>query len=139
MAGTTEGDGTMKRWKRLTIFRIALALTAVAAIMPVTAQAKPTPSDNPVLNTSQPAVLGSDDRPLSKAAPQAQVSVVQSPDDRAVSRATSLDTTPIVVDDGASSIDVGMSAAMGLFLVLFAVAGTALLIRHNRKEKLSPA
>jgi hypothetical protein len=138
MAGTTEGDGTMKRWKRLTIFRIALALTAVAAIMPVTAQAKPTPSDNPVLNTSQPVVLGSDDRPLSKATPQSQVIVVQSPDDRNVSRATSLDTTPIAVDDG-SGIDVGIGAGMGLFLVLFAVTGTALLIRHNRKEKLSPA
>lgn len=127
----------MKRWKRLTIFRIALALTAVAAIMPVTAQAKPTPSDSPVLNPSA-VVLGSDDRPLSKAAPQAQVSVVQSPDDRNLSRATSLDSTPIAVDDG-SGIDVGMGAGMGLFLVLFAVTGTALLIRHNRKEKLSPA
>ena len=127
----------MKRWKRLTIFRIALALTAVAAILPVTAQAKPTPSDNPVLNPSV-VVLGSDDRPLSKAAPESQVVVAQSPDDRNVSRATSLDTTPIAVDDG-SGVDVGIGAGMGLFLVLFAVSGTALLIRHNRKEKLSPA
>lgn len=127
----------MKRWKRLTIFRIALALTAVAAIMPVTAQAKPTPADNPVLNPSV-VVLGSDDRPLSKATPQSQAIVVQSPDDRNVSRATSLDTTPIAVDDG-SGIDVGIGAGMGLFLVLFAVTGTALLIRHNHKEKLSPA
>ena len=127
----------MKRWKRLTIFRIALALTAVAAIMPVTALAKPIPSDNPVLNPSV-VVLGSDDRPLSKATPQSQVIVGQSPDDRNVSRATSLDTTPIAVDDG-SGYDVGIGAGMGLFLVLFAVTGTALLIRHNRKEKLSPA
>jgi hypothetical protein len=140
----------MKRIRRFTIRRLALGLAVVAVLAPA-AQAKPTPSDQfygEIPYLSQGHLTGAvDDRPYSKATSVGQVEIpylshgVLTPqggvDDRAVSRATTLDTTPVAqVDDGYElnfGIVGGVAAAMMLAL------GAALLIRHSRRTKLSPA
>jgi hypothetical protein len=61
---------------------------------------------------------------------------VVSPDDRNVSRATSVGASPTATDDG-WSVDLS-TGLLGMILALGA-AGAALAIRHSRKTKLSPA
>jgi hypothetical protein len=62
-------------------------------------------------------------------------------DDRAHSRATSVETAPIVVtEDSGWSVDFGNSAVAGLALMLGLLAGGAgVAIWQSRKTKLSPA
>lgn len=165
----------MRRKKRFTILQIAFALAAVA-ILPVTAQAKPTPaggqdrlgmSQIPYLsqgvgvNAADFGVaVGPDNRRPARATDalaQTRVeipylsqgvgvtsaelgfAVGTSPDDRPYSRATSLETTP-VVSDGGTTIDVNPYAVTGFGLaLLLVIGGTSLAIRHTRKGKLSPA
>jgi hypothetical protein len=139
----------MKRTKRFTLRRVALGLAVVAVLAP-TAQAKPTPSEQfygEIPYLSQGHLTGAvDDRPYSKATSVGQVEIpylshgVLTPqsgvDDRAVSRATTLDTTPVVVDDG---YELNYSIVGGVAAALMLALGAALLIRHSRRAKLSPA
>ena len=166
----------MRRRKRFTILRIAVALAA-AAIVPVTAQAKPTPVGNDVrvkiqlgeipylsqghgVNAADFGVaLGPADRNPARPTIAAEnrvgipylsqgvgvtsaelgFAVGKSPDDRPYSRATSLETTP-VVSDGGTSIDVSPYAVTGFGLVLLlAMGGMGLAIHHKRTAKLSAA
>jgi hypothetical protein len=121
----------MRRKKRFTIIQIAFALTAVA-ILPVTAQAKPYPGGTQDrLGTSQAPYVTST---------EVGVGVGTSPDDRAYSRAPSLETTTPVVSDSGTTIDIDAYAVTGFGLaLLLVIGGTGLAIRHSRKEKLSPA
>ena len=64
--------------------------------------------------------------------------VSNSPDDRAYQRPFT--ESPVVVSDGGSTIDVNPFAVTGFGLaLLLAAGGMSLLIRHNRRTKLSPA
>jgi hypothetical protein len=117
----------MRRKKRFTIIQIAFALTAVA-ILPVTAQARPYPGGTQDrLGTIQTPYVTSN-----------EVGVGTSPDDRAYSRAPSLETTTPVVSNTTIEIDAYAVTGFGLALLLV-IGGTGLAIRHTRKGKLSPA
>jgi hypothetical protein len=119
----------MRRKKRFTIIQIAFALTAVA-ILPVTAQAKPYPGGTQDrLGTSQTPYVTS---------AEVGVGVATSPDDRAYSRAPSLETTTPVVSDTTIELDAYAVTGFGLALLLV-ISGTGLAIRHTRKGRLSPA
>lgn len=121
----------MRRKKRFTIIQIAFALTAVA-ILPLTAQAKPYPGGTQDrLGTSQTPYVTSTEVGVG-------VGVATSPDDRAYSRAPSLETTTPVVSDTTIEIDAFAVTGFGLALLLV-IGGTGLAIRHTRKGKLSPA
>ena len=132
----------MRRKKRFTILQLAFALAAVA-ILPVTAQAKPMPGGGQErLGVSQIPYLtqGPDNRtPARAAGALAQTQVGTSPDDRPYSRATNLETTP-VVSDGGTTIDISPYAVTGFGLaLLLGIGGMGVAIRHTRKGKLSPA
>ena len=117
----------MRRKKRFTIIQIAFALTAVA-ILPVTAQARPYPGGTQDrLGTIQTPYVTS-----------SEVGVGTSPDDRAYSRAPSLETTTPVASDTTIEIDAYAVTGFGLALLLV-IGGTGLAIRHTRKGRLSPA
>jgi hypothetical protein len=115
-----EGAEQMKRTRK--IRRIALGL-AVAAVLPATAQARP-------LDTS-----GSDLRGIQQVMVPPVASVVMGPDDRAFSRQSS-NTAALTADD--SGLDYGTGSLGGLVLIL-AAAGSAVVVHHSRKAKLSPA
>jgi hypothetical protein len=119
----------MRRKKRFTIIQIAFALTAVA-ILPVTAQARPYPGGTQDrLGTIQTPYVTSN-----------EVGVGTSPDDRAYSRAPSLETTTPVVSDSGTTVNIDAYAVTGFGLaLLLVIGGTGLAIRHTRKGKLSPA
>jgi hypothetical protein len=135
----------MRRSKRLKIVRISLAM-AVAAIIPVTAQAKPIPASGvgsqleyqlkavPVVTVTS---YGSEREYQAKAAPVVESGATSS-DDRPFSRAPILESTP-VTDDGGSTFDVNPYVVSGLGVAFLLALGMALAIRHNRKTKLSPA
>jgi hypothetical protein len=139
----------MKRTKRFALRRVALGLAVVAVLAP-TAQAKPTPSDQyygEIPYLSQGHLTGAvDDRPYSKATSVGQVEIPYlsqgvltpqgGPDDRAVSRATTLDTSPVVVDDG---YELNFGIVGGVAAAIMLALSAALLIRHSRRTKLSPA
>ena len=171
----------MRRKKRLSIVRIGLALAAVAAIMPVAAQAKPQagptyeitgtseyqlgPAEIPYLSHGQGVDesqfsgggMSPDDRSHARTAPtQPSVEIPylshgrgvtaadlgfatsNSPDDRPYQRP--ITETPVVVSDGGSGIDVNPFAVTGFGLaLLLAAGGMGLLVRHNRRTRLSPA
>jgi hypothetical protein len=84
----------------------------------------------------------SDDRAVSRATPHGVevASVATSPDDRSFSKATSVDSTPVVSDDG-RSIDFDPYTVTGFVLALFLAMGIGLgiAIWHSRRTKLSPA
>lgn len=141
----------MRRRKRLTIVRISLAM-AVAAIIPVTALAKPIPASgipasgvgsqleyqlNAVPVQQGVSGYGSEREYQAKAAPIPE-SVSMSSDDRPFSRAPILESTP-VTDDGGGTFDINPYVVSGLGVALLLALGMALTIRHNRKTKLSPA
>jgi hypothetical protein len=141
---------------------IAALIPATAQAKPVSNQPQIGPGEIPYLSQgvgvdqSQFVVTGSpDDRAYSRATPTASAAVeipylsqgvgvtaatfdptVVSPDDRNVSRATSVGASPTATDDG-WSMDVS-TGLLGMILALGA-AGAALAIRHSRKTKLSPA
>jgi hypothetical protein len=123
----------MRRKKRFTIIQIAFALTAVA-ILPVTAQAKPYPGGTQDR-------LGTSETPyLSQGVTSTQVGIGTSPDDRAYSRAHSLETTTPVVSDSGTTVNIDAYAVTGFGLaLLLVIGGTGLAIRHTRKGRLSPA
>jgi hypothetical protein len=84
----------------------------------------------------------SDDRAVSRATPHGVevASVATSPDDRSFSKATSVDSTPVVSDDG-RSIDFDPYTVTGFVLALFLAMGIGMgiAIWHSRRTKLSPA
>lgn len=136
----------MRRSKRLKIVRISLAM-AVAAIIPVTAQATPIPASgvgsereyqlNAVPIQQGVSGYGSEREYQAKAAPIPE-SMAKSSDDRPFSRAPILENT-LVTDDGGSTFDVNPYVVSGLGVAFLLALGMALAIRHNRKTKLSPA
>jgi hypothetical protein len=148
----------MRRKKRLTITQIALAL-AVVAMVPVTAEAKPMPTDTgreqgmPVYVTG---TLSPDDRAFSRVDSARQVEIpylshgvgvttaelgisTGSPDDRGHARTASEAATVVVTDEG-SRIDVDPYVVTGFGLALLLLAGgMGIAIRQSRKTTLSPA
>jgi DNA-binding beta-propeller fold protein YncE len=149
----------MRRKKRFSIGWLALGL-AVVAMVPVTAEAKPLPTDTsheqgmPVYVTG---TLSPDDRTFSRVDSARQVEIPYlshgvgvtpaelgfamgvSPDDRGHARPEPKGTTVFVTDDG-SRIDVNPYWATGFGLALLLLAGgMGIAIRHSRKTTLSPA
>ena len=134
----------MRRGKRLTIFRIGLALATLTMMLPVAAQAKPMPSDSiraenraPVIDTQRVEIpylsqgVGVTEAELG-------IASSNSPDDRGFARTT--DEQPVLVSDGGSSFDVNPYAVTGFGLALVLMAGgMGLAIRHSRKSRLAPA
>jgi hypothetical protein len=112
------------RSKRPSLRRIALGL-AVAAIVPATAQARPMD------------LSGSDSRAIHVQAIPVETSTVVGAEDLAFSR-SSENTATVVTADGNSGYDAGVGSVGGLVLIL-AAAGTAVVVHHSRKAKLSPA
>jgi hypothetical protein len=158
----------MKRTKRFTLRRVALGLAVLTVMAPV-AQAKPLPNNTeiPYLShgTLAPPSVGVDDRAVSRATSVGQVQV--GVDDRAIARATSVGQVQIpylshgtltaggAVDDRSFSKATTVGAAPlarvndgyefpvgvvgGIAAAMAALLGAALLIRHGRRERLSPA
>ena len=156
----------MRRKKRFAIGWIALGL-AVVAMVPVTAEAKPLPTDTSheqgmpvfVIGTLSPddPTLSPDDRAFSRVDSARQVEIPYlshgvgvttaelglatgvSPDDRGYQRAYPEATTLVATDDG-SRIDVNPYVVTGFGLALLLLAGgMGIAIRHSRKTTLSPA
>ncbi|HKY11880.1 MAG TPA: hypothetical protein VJL85_00910 [Gaiellaceae bacterium] len=96
------------------------------------------------LGLSDDGVVGksSDDRAVSRATPHGVevASVAKSPDDRSFSKATTIDTTPVVSDDG-RSIDFNPYTVTGFVLALLMALGLGMGIAvwHSRRTHLSPA
>lgn len=96
------------------------------------------------LGLADDGVVGrsSDDRAVSRATPHGVevASAATSPDDRSFSKATSIDTTPVVSDNGRSiDIDAYTVTGFALALLLALGLGMGLAVRHSRRTKLSPA
>ena len=153
----------MRRKKRFTIGWVALGL-AVVAMVPVTAQAKPLPTDQskaqyelgqaeipyPGHGQGMPVyvigTLSPDDRAFSRVDSARQVEtpylsrgVGVTPDDRGFSRAGPETTTIVATDDG-SRFDVNPYVVSGFGLALLLLAGgMGIAIRQSRKTTLSPA
>jgi hypothetical protein len=153
----------MRRKKRFAIGWVALGL-AVVAMVPVTAEAKPLPTDTsheqgmPVYVTGtlspddrafsrvETGTLSPDDRAFSRVDSARQVEtqnmshgVGVTPDDRGFAR-TGPETTAIVVSDDGSRFDVNPYLVSGFGLALLLLAGgMGIAIRQSRKTTLSPA
>lgn len=143
----------MKRKKRLTIGWVALGL-AVVAVVPVTAVAKPLPTDQSLaqyqlgLNNKQGmpvyviGTLSPDDRAFSRVdseTPYTSHGVGVTPDDRGFSRVGPETKAIVVADDGSRfDVDPYLISGFGLALLLLA-GGMGIAIRHGRKTTLSPA
>ena len=153
----------MRRKKRFAIGWVALGL-AVVAMVPVTASAKPLPTDTShehgmpvfVIGTLSPddrafsrvetGTLSPDDRAFSrvKSARQVETPYVShgvgvTPDDRGFARVGPETTTIVATDDG-SRFDVNPYLVSGFGLALLLLAGgMGIAIRQSRKTTLSPA
>jgi hypothetical protein len=153
----------MRRKKRFTIGWVALGL-AVVAMAPVTAAAKPLPTDTGhvqgmpvyVTGTLSPddrafsrvdsGTLSPDDRAFSRVDTAGQVEtpyvsrgVGVTPDDRGFSRVGPETTTIVATDDGSRfDVDPYVVTGFGLALLLLA-GGMGIAIRQSRKTTLSPA
>jgi hypothetical protein len=156
----------MKRSKRITLRQIALGL-AIAAIIPATAQARPSQSDGygPIPYLSQgvgvdaslySGQISPDDRAFSKASNEQQLvipylsqgqgvtsaelgySAVTSPDDRMFSKATSVGTAPVATSSS-DRIDFNSYTVTGSLIALLLAMGAVIAVRHSRKGRLSPA
>jgi hypothetical protein len=154
----------MRSKKRFSIGWIALGL-AIVAVVPMTAQAKPVPTDQSYAQYELgPAeipyrvtrTLSPDDRAFSRVDSAQQVEIpylshgqgvttaelgiaTGSPDDRGFARTQSEAATVVVTDDG-SRIDVDPYVVTGFGLALLLLAGgMGIAIRHSRKTTLSPA
>jgi hypothetical protein len=148
----------MKRTKRYTLRRIALGL-AVAAVVAPAAQAEPIGSYERQSQSSVeiPYLSGGvgvshmDFDPASKASGRqsneiaylshgktvADSGIALGPDDVTMSRPTNLGSPSVA---SSSSWDVGSGTVSGFALALVLLAGgSALVIRHNRRTRLSPA
>jgi hypothetical protein len=151
MASITKGAPLMKRMKRINIRRFTLALAFAALVVPAGAQAKPTPSDLPILNADRVVATSPDDRALSRATSGPAVNryrswgpsdtATASPDDRAVSKATSLGVAqPESQEQIGTTNDSGNYPVTAFALVLLAMSGITLIVWRTRKGgKLSPA
>jgi hypothetical protein len=153
----------MRRKKRFAIGWVALGL-AVVAMVPVTAEAKPLPTDTsyeqgmPVYATGtlspddrafsrvDSGTLSPDDRAFSRVDSARQVEtpylshgVGVTPDDRGFARVGPETTTIVATDDG-SRFDVNPYLVSGFGLTLLLLAGgMGIAIRQSRKTTLSPA
>jgi hypothetical protein len=158
----------MRRSKRLKIVRISLAM-AVAAIIPVTAQAKPIPASGvgsereyrwkavPIQALGVTGV-GSEGEYRWKAVPIQGLGVTgvgsegeyrwkAVPIPETATRSSDdrpFSRAPIlegtqVTSDGGSTFDINPYVVSGLGVAFLLALGMALAIRHNRKTKLSPA
>ena len=145
----------MKGKKRLTIGWVALGL-AVVAVVPVTAGAKPLPTDQSLaqyqmgLGNKQGmpiyviGTLSPDDRAFSRVdsaveTPYTSHGVGVTPDDRGFARVAPETTATVVADDG-SRFDINPYVVSGFGLALLLLAGgMGIAIRHSRKTTLSPA
>jgi hypothetical protein len=157
----------MRRKKRLTTGWVALGL-AVVAMAPLTAEAKPLPTDQSLaqyqlglaetpyatgtlspddraFSRVETGTLSPDDRAFSRI-DSAQVEtryvsqgVGVTPDDRGFAR-TGPETTTIVATDDGSRFDVSPYVVSGFGLALLLLAGgMGIAIRQSRKTTLSPA
>ena len=126
----------MKRWKRLTIFRVALVAAAVAVVVPATALAKPMPLGNATDYEIGPGGIVYAEHGYPQALPVPQTTV-QSPDDRSFSRMSN-DEVLVATDDG-WSLDVNPYAGVGGLALVLLAGGMGIAIRQSRKTKLSPA
>ncbi|MGH3063574.1 MAG: hypothetical protein ACRDMK_04475 [Gaiellaceae bacterium] len=150
----------MRRKKRFAIGWVALGL-AVVAMVPVTAAAKPLPTDQSLaqyeLNQAQgtlspddrafsrveTAMLSPDDRAFSRVEQVETLSLSRgvgvTPDDRGFARVGPETTTIVATDDG-SRFDVNPYLVSGFGLALLLLAGgMGIAIRQSRKTTLSPA
>ena len=123
----------MKRKKRFTIKLVALGLT-VAALAAPPAMAKL--DEGLGVQTPPQWIVSSDDRAVSRMAPQPSQPSVVSPDDRMFSRVSPQPAAPRLVasDEGFELGTLGMS---GIILVLGAGAAVVLAVTHSRKGKLA--
>ena len=124
----------MRRRNGKVVVGLGLVLLAVAAIMPVTAQAKPTSGKS---DSDYPAWAAQIETPY-----WFSTSAGVTPDDRSLVRATSVDSTPTaVVNDGGRSVDFNAYTVTGLVSVLlFAIGGGMVLgLLYSRRTKLSLA
>jgi hypothetical protein len=136
----------MRRKKRFAIGWVALGL-AVVAMAPVTAAAKPLPTDQSLaqykLSQAQ-GTLSPDDRAFSRVdsaveTPYVSHGVGVTPDDRGFARVGPETTTIVATDDG-SRFDVNPYVVSGFGLALLLLAGgMGIAIRQSRKTTLSPA
>ena len=145
--------------KRKTILGIALGL-AIAAIAPMSASAKPVPANQDVqdhgsyqLGPGEIPVLSLNAQPMELGLSQGKIlalglgsdgrAVAKSPDDRAVSRATTLDTSPspVVISDNGRSVDINAYTVTGFgFALLLAIGfGLGIAVWQSHRTKLSPA
>ncbi len=153
----------MKRTKRFTLRRIALALAVAAVVAPSGAQAKPTPAKQQPPSTVEipylshgvltpPVDFWNYDAKTGEKVQNTSPGVAPdelaqlfsgsegsiSVDDRLFSKATSVGATPVSASDNGYSVDSGTFGAGALALIL-AVGGAGLVIRHGRKTRMSPA
>ena len=141
----------MKRMKRIKIRRFTLALAFAALVVPAGAQAKPTPSDLPILNADRVVSTSPDDRALSRATSGPAVNLYRSwgpsytatasPDDRAVSKATSVGVGQLESQEQIGTTnDSGNYPVTAFALVLLAMSGITRIVWRTRKGgNLSPA
>jgi hypothetical protein len=112
----------IRRRKRFTILRIALGF-AIAAMLPVAAQAKPMPAW-PDVEEHGSYQLGPGEIPYLDQTFHPQ----------------SVTPTPVVSDDGGASLDLNVYTAtgLGLALLLALSLGMGLTVWYYRKTKLLP-
>ena len=144
----------MRRKKRFAIGWVALGL-AVVAMAPVTAEAKPLPTDTsheqgmPVyvigtLSPDRPATLSPDDRAFSRVDSAGRDPVPEPRRGRHPRRPrfrrVGPETTTIVATDDGSRFDVNPYVVTGFGLTLLLLAGgMGIAIRQSRKTTLSTA
>jgi hypothetical protein len=149
------GGKVMRRKKRSIIVRVALGL-AIAGIIPITAQAKPTPYEPDVQSSGQyelgpgeipylsqnregyPAWAKQIETPYWFSTP---TTTGITPDDRSVSRQTGVGSTPVVVSDDGRSIDFNAYTVTGSVVALLLAIGGGMVfgVWYSRKTTLSPA
>jgi hypothetical protein len=127
----------MRRRKQITGW-VALGL-AVAATVPVMAQARLSAYGNQN-EVRQPMELGLSEGKI-RALGLIEQGGTTSPDDRAFSKATSVDSTPVFVSDGDRSIDVNAYTVtgFGVALLIAMAVGMSLVAVWRRGTKLTPA
>jgi hypothetical protein len=129
----------MKRLKRFTLRRVILGFAVVAIAAPV-AQAKPIPATKPdkvVIDQTSSLRLGPGEVPYMD-----KTSVTLGPGeipsvDNGTPAPTRQAEPSAVIDDG-YDLRFGIVSS-AVIVLLLAVAGSVIAIRHSRKAKLSPA
>ncbi len=138
----------MKRTKRFTLRRVALGL-AVAAVLVPTAQAEPIGSYERQSSVSHVDFWNYDasGKKIADTSPGVapdQLAEIWSgsnmaiaPDDMVLSRPSNAGSASVTAGSGGYDVSTGTVSGFALVLVLLA-GGSALVIRHSRKTKLSP-